>query len=125
VSHRTQHERTRIDLDEPISTYLPRSLITGIHRVDGIDRSHEITVRNLVSHTSGLADYLIDAPKGKPSLWDRLMTEDDQRVPVEEATRIVRDEPTPTSLLNRPMPSGRRRTTPTRTSVCSSRSSRL
>lgn len=89
------HERRRIGLDEPISAYLPRALINGIHRVDGIDRSHEITVRNLVSHTSGLADYLIDAPKDKPSLWDRLMIEDDQRVPVEEATRIVRDELTP------------------------------
>lgn len=86
------HERGRIELDEPISTYLPHSLIEGIHRVDGVDRTHEIKVLNLVSHTSGLADYLIDAPKGRSSLWDRLMAEDDQPVPVEEATRIVRED---------------------------------
>lgn len=89
------HERGRIELDAPISTYLPRSLIEGIHRVDGADRTQQITVRHLVSHTSGLADYLIDAPKGKPSLWDRLWTESDRPIPVEEATRIVRDELTP------------------------------
>ncbi|MFD8427485.1 serine hydrolase domain-containing protein [Streptomyces coelicoflavus] len=41
----------RIDLDAPIETYLP-----GLVRGDGID-GHDITVRQLLQHTSGLADY--------------------------------------------------------------------
>jgi D-alanyl-D-alanine carboxypeptidase len=41
----------KIALDEPIETYLP-----GLLRGDGID-GHDITVRQLLQHTSGLADY--------------------------------------------------------------------
>ncbi|MYU33168.1 serine hydrolase [Streptomyces sp. SID8358] len=41
----------KVDLDEPIETYLP-GLVSG----DGID-GRRITVRNLLQHTSGLPDY--------------------------------------------------------------------
>jgi D-alanyl-D-alanine carboxypeptidase len=41
----------KIGLDEPIETYLP-----GLVRGEGID-GHDITVRQLLQHTSGLADY--------------------------------------------------------------------
>ncbi|MFE6049965.1 serine hydrolase domain-containing protein [Kitasatospora sp. NPDC056446] len=45
----------KIALDTPVETYLP-----GLLRGDGID-GHDITVRQLLQHTSGLPDYL-DAP---------------------------------------------------------------
>jgi D-alanyl-D-alanine carboxypeptidase len=41
----------RVRLDEPVETYLPR-LVRG----DGID-GRQITVRQLLQHTSGLPDY--------------------------------------------------------------------
>jgi D-alanyl-D-alanine carboxypeptidase len=41
----------RIELDEPVETYLP-----GIVRGEGID-GRDITVRQLLQHTSGLPDY--------------------------------------------------------------------
>ncbi|MEU9045890.1 MULTISPECIES: serine hydrolase domain-containing protein [unclassified Kitasatospora] len=41
----------KIDLDAPVDTYLP-----GVVRGDGIDGRH-LTVRQLLQHTSGLADY--------------------------------------------------------------------
>lgn len=53
-------ERGEIDLDESIVAYLPSELTAGLHRKDNVDRTSEITVRHLLSHTSGLADY-----------WDR------------------------------------------------------
>jgi D-alanyl-D-alanine carboxypeptidase len=31
------HERGRIRLDEPITTYLPPQLIGGLHRLNGVD----------------------------------------------------------------------------------------
>ena len=41
----------KVDLDQPIETYLP-----GLVRGDGID-GHHITVRQLLQHTSGLPNY--------------------------------------------------------------------
>ncbi len=38
-------ERGRVGLDESISAYLPETLIGGLHRLDGIDRTNAITVR--------------------------------------------------------------------------------
>jgi D-alanyl-D-alanine carboxypeptidase len=52
-----QVERGRIGLDTPIGHYLP-SLVPG-------ERGDTITVRMLINHTSGLADYL---PYAYPSL---------------------------------------------------------
>ena len=52
-----QVERGSIRLDRPIADYLPR-LVPG-------DRGNEITVRMLLNHTSGLAEYL---PHAFPSL---------------------------------------------------------
>ncbi|MFD5437889.1 serine hydrolase domain-containing protein [Kitasatospora sp. NPDC127067] len=45
----------KVGLDEPVETYLP-----GLLRGDGID-GHDITVRQLLQHTSGLPEYM-DAP---------------------------------------------------------------
>ncbi|MEU7531765.1 serine hydrolase domain-containing protein [Saccharothrix sp. NPDC042600] len=58
-----QVERGRIGLDAPISAYLP-------HLVPG-ERGDKITVRMLVNHTSGLAEYL---PRAFPSFkeWPSL-----------------------------------------------------
>ncbi|XYH99553.1 serine hydrolase domain-containing protein [Sorangium sp. So ce1128] len=42
----------KVDLDEPIETYLP-----GLVRGDGID-GHNITVRQLLQHNSGLPDFV-------------------------------------------------------------------
>ena len=49
------YERDEVDLDAPITAYLPDSVTTGLHVRGGVDRSGEITVRHLASHSSGLA----------------------------------------------------------------------
>lgn len=46
-----------ISLDDCIDSYLPDDIVDGIAVIDGMDYSHEITVRELLSHTSGIADY--------------------------------------------------------------------
>jgi len=50
----------KVALDEPIETYLP-----GVVRGEGIDAT-AITVRNLLQHTSGLAEYLLGMDLGDP-----------------------------------------------------------
>jgi CubicO group peptidase (beta-lactamase class C family) len=84
-------ERGHIGLDKPISTYLPQALISGLHRLGGIDYTGAITVRHLLSHTSGLADWLEDFPKGGRSLVERLIHEGDLSLNVGEMFYVVRD----------------------------------
>lgn len=89
------NERGLVDLDEPIGIYLPQTLIGGIHHLGGVDYTNMITVRNLLSHTSGLADCLEDRPKGGKSLMERLFYEGDMAWTIDDLLGIVRDELTP------------------------------
>jgi len=49
-------ERGEPGLEDPIGRYLPPSLMEGLHVYEGRSYSEEITVRHLLSHTSGIAD---------------------------------------------------------------------
>lgn len=46
----------RVDIDAPAASYLERSVMAGIHVLDGVDSGERITVRQLLAHTSGIAD---------------------------------------------------------------------
>jgi D-alanyl-D-alanine carboxypeptidase len=69
-------ERGQVGLDQPISTYLPQSLIGGLHIIDGVDYTEQITLRHLLSHSSGLPDYLEDRRKGEHNFAERLFEQD-------------------------------------------------
>jgi len=88
-------ESGRLDLDDIISTYLPSALARGLHMVDGVDYSERITVRHLLSHTSGLADWLEDYPKDGPNLIDRVLEEGDMALTIEDVAAVVRDQMKP------------------------------
>jgi CubicO group peptidase (beta-lactamase class C family) len=51
------YEKGALSLDDPMSRYLPAELIKGIHVYKGKDYSQKITIKELLSHTSGIADY--------------------------------------------------------------------
>lgn len=53
----------KISLDDTIDTYLEDSIVDGIHLYKGADYSHKITIRQLLSHTSGLPDYYTESSK--------------------------------------------------------------
>ena len=65
-------EQGRLDLDAAISAYLSSEHTHGLHHLGGVDRSDAITVRNLLSHTSGLPDYFLQTPAGETSFADRI-----------------------------------------------------
>lgn len=53
-------EQGRLQLEDTIALHLPSELVSRVHVVDGVSRGHEITVRQLLSHTSGLWDHASD-----------------------------------------------------------------
>ena len=78
------YEKGALSLDDPMSKYLPEELIKGIHVYKGKDYSREITVKQLLSHTSGIADYYTEKPKGGKSLFDLFLEKPERPWTVEE-----------------------------------------
>ncbi|MFE5299694.1 serine hydrolase domain-containing protein [Streptomyces sp. NPDC056632] len=75
-----QVERHRIDLDAPVARYVP-DLVPG-------ERGEQVTVRMLLNHTSGIADYVLPAFPGL--LQDPGKTLDENRLRHVEPEELVR-----------------------------------
>ena len=50
-------EERKLDLSDSISKHLPSSDFSNLNVANGVDYSDRVTVRDLLSHTSGIADY--------------------------------------------------------------------
>jgi D-alanyl-D-alanine carboxypeptidase len=85
------HERGEVDLDGPVVAHLPGDLVAGLHRLDGVDHTSRITVRHLLGHTSGLPDYLEDAPRGGRSWYDDLEAGTDRSWTLDDALARARE----------------------------------
>jgi CubicO group peptidase (beta-lactamase class C family) len=89
------YEQGVLSLDDPMSRYLPKELIQGIHVYKGMDYSGEITIRQLLSHTSGIADYYDEKPKKGKNLFELFVDEPDRRWTVEETIERARKDLAP------------------------------
>jgi D-alanyl-D-alanine carboxypeptidase len=86
------YEKGALSLDDPMSKYLPKGLIQGIHVYKGKDYSHEITIKQLLSHTSGIADYYTEKPKGGKSLFDLFLEKPERSWTVDETIARARND---------------------------------
>ena len=88
-------ERGALRLSDRLVDLLPAEQHRGLHIMDGVDRTGEITIQHLLGHTSGLPDYYDQAPRGGSSPQTRLLAGEDVPFPYEEVLRTVRDDLTP------------------------------
>jgi D-alanyl-D-alanine carboxypeptidase len=86
------HEKGTLSLDDPMSRYLPEGLIRGIHVYKGKDYSQEITIGQLLSNTSGIADYYTERPKGGKSVFELLLENPTRTWRMDETIEWARDK---------------------------------
>ena len=86
------YEKGALSLDDPMSRFLPEGLIRGIHVYKGKDYSQEITIRQLLSHTSGIADYYLEKPKGGKSVFEMLLEKPERPWREDETIEWARDK---------------------------------
>jgi D-alanyl-D-alanine carboxypeptidase len=83
-------EQGKLDLDAPLTACLPARLVRGLHVLDRTDYTDQITIRHLLSHTSGLADWLEDSPKNGQSLIEQVLEKGDMTLTFEDIAEIAR-----------------------------------
>ncbi len=53
-------EEGKLEIADPVSKYLPTDVLSGLFVVSGVDYAGEVTISQLMEHTSGVADYFAD-----------------------------------------------------------------
>ena len=71
-------EGGQLSLEDPLSKHLPADWLDGLHVYQGQDYSSQLTIHHLISQTSGLPDYFLEAPEGGQSFLDRMLTGQDR-----------------------------------------------
>lgn len=75
----------KIQLEDKLSTYLPKSVLAGLHVYKGKEYSSELTIQHLLAQTSGLPDYFEDKTHGGGSLLKEITSGKDQQWTWQEA----------------------------------------
>jgi D-alanyl-D-alanine carboxypeptidase len=89
-------EKKILSIDNPVNEYLNQSLIEGLHCTkNGVDKSSQITLRHLLSHTSGLPDYIEIKPKDGKSLFEVVLEKRDHSWTVMDSMQIVKEAGSP------------------------------
>ncbi|AZN38813.1 serine hydrolase domain-containing protein [Paenibacillus albus] len=68
----------RMKWTDPIALYLDKNTLAGLHHYLGTEFSADITIEQLMAHTSGLPDYFQGKRKSGKSLADEIMSGHDQ-----------------------------------------------
>ena len=85
------YERGEVGLDSRITDLLPSTTTGRLQMRRGADRTHEITVRHLATHTSGLPDHFEKRHSG-PSLYAQLAAGKNISWSFEDILRTTREQ---------------------------------
>ncbi|RSK26099.1 class A beta-lactamase-related serine hydrolase [Bacillus sp. HMF5848] len=84
------HEMELLSIDDFVIDYLPENLLKGVHVINGKDYYDLLTIRHLLSHSSGIPDYLEIKVKGEQTLVDQVLEGSDKAWSLEDTLEIVR-----------------------------------
>jgi len=83
-----------IDWDKPVAQYLPHHSLDRIHVFNGVDSSQNITIRQLMAHTSGIPDYFEGKRNDGAPHFGRILKAD-QSWTLKDVIAISRDHQKP------------------------------
>ena len=86
-------EQGQLDWDDPINKYLDSKTLERLHIYKGKDYSQTITIRQLVTQTSGLSDYFAQGTRKHPSIFDRLITYGDTSLSFDQMMETTKGLP--------------------------------
>ena len=86
------YEQGELSIDDPMSRYLADEFIQGIHIYKGQDYSYKITIRQLLSHTSGIADYYLEKPKAGKNFFEKFLEEPERSWTVNDTIKRARED---------------------------------
>ena len=86
-------EKGWLDIDNTGASFLGPNLFSELHQFEGKAYGQEISIRHLLSHTSGLPDYFQDKNKDARSLEDEIKQGRDLAWTFEEAMERTRSLP--------------------------------
>ena len=89
------YEMGSLSLDDPMAKFLPGDLIDGIHVYKGVDYSRQITIDQLLSHTSGIADYYSEKANDGKSLFELSVENPDRQWTVQDTITRARQDMKP------------------------------
>jgi D-alanyl-D-alanine carboxypeptidase len=79
-----------LSIADKTSKYLDKNILSGLHLFKDKDYSHEITIKHLLAHTSGLPDYFQDKGANGKSLESQLIEGDDRSWTFEQAIEKIK-----------------------------------
>ncbi len=88
-------ERGELDIDAPAQDYLPTGTMVGLNIYGGTDHAGAITVRHLLSNTSGIPDFFEGKPRGGRSILDEIIAGSDTGWTLDDVLRLTRAMPAP------------------------------
>ncbi|MBM7615850.1 serine hydrolase domain-containing protein [Alkaliphilus hydrothermalis] len=70
-------QQGKLTYEDSIIQYLETGISEGLHVYKGIEYSHQIKIKHLLNHTSGLHDYFDDKPKDTKPMISQILEEPD------------------------------------------------
>ncbi|WP_067839321.1 serine hydrolase domain-containing protein [Amphibacillus sediminis] len=80
----------RLKLKDKITKYLANDMMEGLHVLNGIDYSYDITIEHLLSNTSGIADYFFQKQANHKAVAKTLFQGQDEPWPLERTLLSIK-----------------------------------
>lgn len=84
-------EDKKFSLSDPIANYLERNILDGLFIYNGKNFQEDVTIEQLLGHTSGIADYFGDSAKNSQPIFHLILSEPDRFWTPQDLIAFTRD----------------------------------